>query len=153
MLRALFSGVSGLNQNILRLDVIGNNIANVNTVGYKTARVSFGDSFSQTLRGGTVAHGSRGGVNPIQIGSGVRMRAVTSRFDQGNVQTTGGSTDVAIQGDGFFIVNNGEENFYTRAGTFEVDSQGLLVQAGMIRQRLAAPRTQPLGRLLRTVAG
>lgn len=130
MLRALFSGVSGLNQNVIRLDVIGNNIANVNTVGFKTARVSFGDAFSQTLRGGTVARSNRGGVNPIQVGSGVRVHAITSMFNQGNIQTTGGSTDLAIQGDGFFIVNNGEENFYSRAGTLTIDSLGRVVQAG-----------------------
>jgi len=130
MLRALFSGVSGLNQNVIRLDVIGNNIANVNTVGFKNARVSFGDAFSQTLRGGTVARSNRGGVNPIQVGSGVRVHAISSVFSQGNIQTTGGNTDLAIQGDGFFIINNGEENFYTRAGTFAIDALGRLVQSG-----------------------
>jgi flagellar hook protein FlgE len=130
VIRALFSGVSGLNQNVVRLDVIGNNIANVNTVGYKTARVSFGDAFSQTLRGGSVARSNRGGVNPVQVGSGVRIHAITSVFGQGNIQTTGGDTDLAIQGQGFFVVNNGEKDFYSRDGSFVIDALGRLVQSG-----------------------
>lgn len=130
MLRALFSGVSGLNQNITKLDVIGNNIANVNTVGYKTARVTFSDAFSQTLRTGSIPGTNRGGVNPIQVGGGVQVQAISPLFNQGNILTTGGATDLAIQGDGFFVVNDGEQDFYTRAGTFQIDSFGRLVQSG-----------------------
>ncbi len=130
MLRSLYSGVSGLNRNIVRLDVIGNNIANVNTVGFKGSRVSFGDSFSQTLQGGAGPGANRGGVNPIQVGSGVRVNAITTNFGQGNIQTTGNANDLAIQGEGLFVVSNGEEQFYTRAGTFTVDAYGRITHSG-----------------------
>jgi flagellar hook protein FlgE len=130
MLRALYSGVSGLTQQTMRLDVIGNNIANVNTVGFKSARVTLGDEFSQTLRGASLARRNRGGINPIQIGNGVKTHSITNSFAQGAIQVTGGQSDLALQGDGFFIINNGELDSYTRAGSFGVDSLGRIVQSG-----------------------
>jgi flagellar hook protein FlgE len=130
MLRSLYSGVTGLNQNILRLDVIGNNIANANTVGFKSSRVVFSDAFSQTLRGATGPLANRGGVNPIQVGNGVNVDSIGNSFSQGRIQATGGALDVAIQGEGLFVVDNGERLFFTRAGTFSVDGDGRIVHGG-----------------------
>src|SRR6266550_3295020 len=103
MLRSLSSGVSGIQQFQEQMDVISNNIANVNTTGFKSARVEFGDSFSQTLRGSTSANGSASGTPALQIGSGVTTSAIKNIFNQGAVTRTGYQTDLAIDGDGFFV--------------------------------------------------
>ncbi|MFP5502880.1 MAG: flagellar hook protein FlgE [Candidatus Sericytochromatia bacterium] len=130
MLRALFSGVSGMKNHQTRIDVIGNNIANVNTTGFKSGRVNFADQVSQlalaaSAPGGT--GGDRGGVNPQQVGLGMLTASIDTVMTQGNLQTTGKITDLAIQGDGFFITSDGPNRYYTRAGNFDFDREGFLV--------------------------
>jgi flagellar hook protein FlgE len=129
MMRSMFSGVSGLRANQTMMDVVGNNIANVNTTGFKASQVTFQEALSQTLRGaaGSTATG-RGGTNPIQIGLGTIVASVDSIFTQGAAQTTGRNTDLSLQGDGFFMVSSGGgDRNYTRAGAFNFDEDGYLV--------------------------
>lgn len=127
MLRSLFSGVSGLGTNTLRMDVIGNNVANVNTVGFKSTRITFEEQVAQMLRGATGPQGSAGGSNPMQIGNGSRVASLDSVFTQGGLEATGVQTDLAIQGKAFFVLSNGSRNFFTRAGSFQIDGAGQLV--------------------------
>lgn len=128
MMRSMFAGVSGLRNHQTRMDVIGNNIANVNTVGYKTSRVTFQDALSQTIRGATAPQGNRGGINPQQVGLGVALSSIDVLHTPGNLQTTGVNTDLAIQGNGFFILGGeGNQRYYTRAGNFTMDTSGRLV--------------------------
>ena len=128
-LRAMFSSISGLQADSQWLDMIGNNISNVNTVAYKAGRAEFSDQFSQSLFGGmgdNSANGS-GGLNPQQVGLGTRLASIETIFSQGTTITTGISTDISIQGDGFFVANNGSQTFLTRAGNLTFDSDGYLV--------------------------
>ena len=104
MMRSLFAGVSGLKNHQTRMDVIGHNISNVNTYGYKATRVTFQDMLSQTIAGAAKPDENRGGVNPKQVGLGMTVASIDRLFTQGSLQTTGNQTDVAISGDGFFIV-------------------------------------------------
>lgn len=137
MLRSLYSGVTGLQQHQKSMDVVGNNIANVNTVGYKGSRVVFSDLMSQTLSPAKAPGDGIGGLNAKQIGLGTKLGAVDVNFNQGTLQTTGVSTDLAIQGDGFFAVksSNTEQTYYTRAGNFTFDKSGYLVTpTGLIVQ-------------------
>lgn len=127
MLRSMFAGVSGMQNHQLRMDAIGNNIANVNTVGFKTSRVTFQDALSQTIRGSTAPQRNRGGMNSLQIGLGMSVASIDVLHTQGNLQTTGKITDLAIEGDGFFILSDGNEQFYTRAGMFALERDGRLV--------------------------
>ena len=127
MMRSLYSGVSGMQNHQTRMDVIGNNVANVNTTGFKKGRVDFQDMISQQLSGAAAPTTEVGGVNPKEVGLGVQVAAINTIFTQGNLQTTGVSTDIAIQGNGFFVLKDGEESFYTRAGAFGVDRDGTLV--------------------------
>ncbi len=127
MLRSLFAGVSGLRNHQFRMDVIGNNISNVNTVGFKAGRVAFKEGFAQLLQGASRPPGDQGGVNPIQIGFGSQIGSVDQLFTQGNVETTGVTTDLAIQGDAFFVVRQGTQTFYTRSGNFQLDAEGRMV--------------------------
>ncbi len=127
MLRSLFSGISGLRVNQTMLDVTGNNIANANTIGYKSSSTVFQDTLSQMLTGASGANPSRGGTNPTQVGLGVQLAATQTNFTQGSTQTTGRATDLMIQGDGFFVTRKGNENLYTRAGSFTFDETGALV--------------------------
>ncbi len=127
MLQAMFSGVSGLQVHQTKLDVIGNNIANVNTLGFKSGRVTFEDQLSQTLRTSSSPGGSVGGQNPAQVGLGVALGAVDTLQTQGNLQTTGKLTDMAVQGNGFFLVGSGKDISYTRDGSFDLDGDGVLV--------------------------
>ncbi|HHT48653.1 MAG TPA: flagellar hook protein FlgE [Firmicutes bacterium] len=127
MMRSMFAGVSGLRNHQTRMDVIGNNIANVNTIGYKSSRVTFADTLSQTIRGATAPQNNRGGVNPQQVGLGVTLSSIDVLHTPGNPQTTGVNTDLAIQGNGFFILSDGNEEYYTRAGNFSRDPSGRLV--------------------------
>ncbi len=124
MMRSLFAGVSGLRNHQTRMDVIGNNIANVNTVGFKGSRVNFQDILSQTLQGASSAQGNRGGTNPKQVGLGMGLASIDTIFTDGSYQTTGKQTDLSIQGQGFFIVSDGPNQYYTRAGNFDFDVQG-----------------------------
>jgi flagellar hook protein FlgE len=109
------------------MDVIGNNVSNVNTVGFKRARVNFQDMISQQMSGAAKPTDELGGVNPKEVGLGMTVAAIDNIFNQGNLQTTGVSTDLAIQGNGFFVLKSGEESFYTRNGAFGLDSEGTLV--------------------------
>ncbi|MCC7195133.1 MAG: flagellar hook protein FlgE [Gemmatimonadaceae bacterium] len=127
MLRSLFAGVSGLRNHQARLDVIGNNIANVNTVAFKSGRVTFKEGFAQLLQGASRPPGNQGGINPIQVGLGMQIGSVDTLMSQGNLETTGLNTDVAIQGDSFFVVRKGNQSYYTRSGNFQVDADGKLV--------------------------
>jgi len=127
MMRSLFAGVSGLRNHQVRMDVIGNNIANVNTVAFKSGRVTFKEGFAQLLQGASRPPGDLGGTNPIQVGLGMQIGSVDMMFSQGNLETTGLATDVAIQGDSFFVVKKGTQNYYTRSGNFQLDSLGQLV--------------------------
>ena len=127
MMRSLYSGVSGLQNHQTRMDVIGNNVSNVNTTGFKRGRVNFQDMISQQLSGAARPTEELGGVNPKEVGLGMTIATIEQVFTQGNLQSTGVSTDVAIQGNGFFIMKNGEESFYTRNGAFGLDRDGTLV--------------------------
>lgn len=127
MMRSLFAGVSGLKNHQTRMDVIGNNISNVNTYGFKYSRVTFHDMLSQTISGAARPEENRGGINPRQVGLGMNIAAIDKIFTQGSLQTTGVNTDMAISGDGFFIVADGQKHLYTRAGTFALDKNGTLV--------------------------
>jgi len=128
MLQAMFAGVSGLQSQQTKMNIIGNNIANLNTVGFKTQVVTFEDQLSQTLQAASGPSDSSGGTNPTQIGLGVQVGSVNTIESQGNLQTTGKSTDMAIQGNGYFVVTaNGKDELYTRDGTFDLDSTGAIV--------------------------
>ncbi len=127
MMRSLYSGVSGLQNHQTRMDVIGNNISNVNTTGFKRGRVNFQDMISQQLSGAAKPTEELGGVNPKDVGLGMTIASIDNVFTQGNLQSTGVSTDIAIQGNGFFILKNGDESFYTRNGAFGLDCDGTLV--------------------------
>jgi flagellar hook protein FlgE len=130
MSRSLFTGVSGLQAHQLWLDVIGDNIANANTHGFKPSTVQFTDVLSQTLSGGSAPSAVRGGINPTQVGLGVSLGAITPNFSQGSIQTTDRNTDLAIEGDGFFVLADGTDRLYTRAGGFVLDADGNLVESG-----------------------
>lgn len=127
MLRSMFAGVSGLRNHQIKMDIIGNNIANVNTIGYKKSRTTFQDMLSQTLRGASSPQNNLGGTNPQQVGLGMNIGSIDTIHTGGAVQPTGKITDLAIQGDGFFILRQGQNEFYTRAGNFDFDSEGYLV--------------------------
>ncbi|MDQ2678154.1 MAG: flagellar hook protein FlgE [Actinomycetota bacterium] len=135
MIRSMYSAVSGLRNHQTMMDVVGNNIANVNTSGFKSSTTVFQDVLSQTLRGAGAAGANTGGTNPAQVGLGSRVAGTTTNFSQGALQLTGRSTDLAIQGDGFFVVNQGGQQLYTRAGSFSPDALGRLVtQTGAMLQ-------------------
>ncbi|EAK3673336.1 flagellar hook protein FlgE [Campylobacter jejuni] len=129
MMRSLWSGVSGLQAHQVAMDVEGNNIANVNTTGFKYSRADFGTMFSQTVKIATAPTDGRGGSNPLQIGLGVSVSSTTRIHSQGSVQTTDKNTDVAINGDGFFMVSDdgGLTNYLTRSGDFKLDAYGNFV--------------------------
>lgn len=130
MMRSLFSGVSGLKNHQTRMDVIGNNISNVNTTGFKSSRVTFTDMLSQTLTGASTPQQNIGGTNPKQIGLGSSVGSVDLIFTNGSVQSTGKNTDLCLSGNGLFVVKRGAETFYTRDGAFEFDAAGNYVLPG-----------------------
>src|SRR5690349_4762271 len=126
MSSSLSIGVSGLRADQQMLDVVGNNLANSNTPGIKSQSAQFADLFYDTLAPATSASGLIGGTNPLQEGFGVRVSAVSTDQSQGNLDPTGNALDLGLQGNGFFVVNNGTQNLYTRAGSFSVDQNGYL---------------------------
>ena len=130
MMRSLFSGVSGLKSHQTRMDTIGNNIANVNTTGFKSSRTTFADTLSQTMTGASSPSGNLGGTNPKQIGLGTGVASIDMIFTDGSVQSTGKNTDLCLSGNGLFVVNNGNQRFYTRDGAFEFDAEGNYVLPG-----------------------
>lgn len=131
MMRALYSGVSGLQAHQVKMDVLSNDIANVNTVGYKKSTVTFQDMLSQTIAGAQAGTASTsGGVNAQQIGLGVKVGAISTVTTQGASSTTGSNTDLMIEGNGYFILKDSNDNvYYSRAGAFELDSAGNLVNS------------------------
>lgn len=135
-MRSMFSGVSGLRAHQLKMDVIGNNIANVNTVGFKGQRATFQEVFSQTIKGAGSPQLGRGGTNPQQIGLGISLSSIDTFHVRGAVQRTDNNTDLAINGDGFFILSNSNDflsRAYTRAGNFTLDEDGNLVASNGYR--------------------
>ena len=130
MMSSLYAGVSGLRNHQIKMNVIGNNIANVNTIGYKVGRVTFQEALVQTLKGAGRPSSISGGTNPVQMGLGMTVSAVDTLFQQGGLETTGQITDLAIQGSGFFILSDGNGQFYTRAGAFGFDAESFLVDPG-----------------------
>lgn len=140
MMRALFAGVSGLRNHQTKMDVIGNNIANVNTVAFKSSRVTFKEAFVQLLQGASRPPGNTGGINPIQIGTGMNVGSIDQLFTQGSLESTGQPLDLAIQGDALFVLNAGLRQVYTRAGNFQLDATGHLISpsSGFIVQGINA---------------
>ena len=135
MMRSMFSGVSGLRVHQTKMDVIGNNIANVNTTGFKSARVTFNEIFSQTLQGGSAANEGtgRGGRNPMQVGLGVNVASIDNLMTQGAAQRTDNPFDLMIEDDGFFVVQDASGIKFTRDGSFRVDEQGNLINSQGMR--------------------
>ncbi len=128
MMRSMFSGITGLRNFQTAMDIVGNNIANVNTVGFKASRISFQTTLSQLIKSGKYPSAMTGGTNPMQIGLGSQISSIDKIMSQGSFQNTGKKTDLAIQGDGFFILSNSRRYFYTRAGNFDLDMNGTLIQ-------------------------
>lgn len=130
MMRSMYSGVSGLQVHQVKMDTIGNNIANVNTVGFKSSKVTFSEVFAQTLKGAGAPQEGRGGTNPQQVGLGAGLGAISVQHTKGSTQRTDNPTDIMIDGNGFFVVSNdaaGQNKFYTRAGNFSLDKLGYIV--------------------------
>ncbi len=129
MIRSILSGVSGMRAHQVRMDVIGDNIANVNTTGYKASRTSFQTTLSQTLKAGG------GGRNPAQVGTGMSLSGIYANFEQGALQSTGRALDIAIEGNGFFKLQdpNSGEYYFTRDGSFFIDTNGYIVNASGLR--------------------
>ncbi len=153
MMRSLYSGVSGLQNHQIRMDVIGNNISNVNTTGFKKGRVEFQDMLSQTMSGAARPTEEVGGVNPKQVGLGMNIASIDTIHTQGSLKTTGVMSDVAIQGDGFFVLRAGNKEFHTRAGSFGLDENGNLVNpANGMRVQGWNAQTDDAGTFINTAA-
>lgn len=150
--RSLLAAVSGIEANQSYLDEIGNNIANADTVGYKSGTVEFGDLLAEQIAGATAPTTGSGGVNPVAIGSGVRVTAVATQLAEGSLETTGNPTDVAITGSGYLVVQQGGRQLYTRDGQLTLDAKGnLTTSTGALVEGWTASATgaiqtaQPLG--------
>lgn len=129
MIRAMYSAVSGLKNHQTKMDVIANNISNVNTTAFKSSSVRFQEVYSQTLENATAGTTAIGGTNPVQIGVGVKIGSIDVNFTRSSTESTGNKYDLAIEGDGFFVVNDGSNDYFTRDGSFKVDNNGDLVTA------------------------
>ncbi len=158
MLRSMYSAVSGLKAHQIKMDVIGNNISNVNTAGFKKSNVVFSDMMYQRQQAANGPGSSLGGTNPQNIGLGTKVSSINTIFSQGALMTTGRPSDLALQGSGFFVVTNGEEMFYTRNGNFAVDAEGYIVNSegyrvmGENENGMLAPIRIPLGETLAPTA-
>ena len=130
MLRSLYSGVSGVKSHQTYLDVTGNNIANANTVGFKRDVLQFRDMIYQTMSGASGPGDGLGGINPVKVGLGVKVGSIETIHTGGSLQSTGNPTDMAIQGDGYFVIQNGNQQLFTRAGNFAMDRDGNMVMSG-----------------------
>ncbi|HVL39547.1 MAG TPA: flagellar hook-basal body complex protein, partial [Fimbriimonadaceae bacterium] len=128
MIQALLAGVASIKAQQTRMNVIGNNLANVNTTSYKGSRVTFQDMLAQTIRGAARPTDTMGGTNPIQFGLGVLVSGTDINNEQGSLNATNRPTDLAIQGNGYFLTSNSERVAYTRDGAFDLDANGVLVQ-------------------------
>jgi flagellar hook protein FlgE len=126
MLRSLYAGISGLRAEQTMLDVTSNNIANVNTVGFKSSSVQFEDALSQTVSAAGLSTSAKAGTNPNQVGLGVRVAGITTNLNEGSQTTTGNNLDAMISGDGYFVTQTGSQTLYTRNGSFHWDAQGRL---------------------------
>lgn len=137
---ALSSGVTGLQAHQQMLDVAGNNLANVNTTSFKSSRILFAELLSETIRKASQPTTSTGGTNPVQMGSGVGVSGIVRNMSQGNIVNTGNPLDMAIEGEGYFVLSDGQQNVYTRAGSFAVDQAAMLVDpaTGYRLQRLGS---------------
>ncbi|MGI5911153.1 MAG: flagellar hook-basal body complex protein [Syntrophomonadaceae bacterium] len=147
MMRSLYAGVSGLRNHQTRMDVIGNNIANVNTTGFKKSRVVFKDMLYQNIRGASSSDGSRGGTNPMGVGLGMALASIDQIHTGAPTSSTAKLTDLAIDGNGYFVVNDGNTRYYTRAGAFDFDEQGNLNSSAngyKVQGWLANPQTWEL---------
>ncbi len=129
MLRAMSTAITSLGLHQSYMDVIADNLANANTSGFKSSSVSFQDQFGQLLAAGSGPTANLGGINPTQVGLGVRLGSISRNFTQGTLKDTGRSLDMALQGDGFFVYQEGESRFFSRDGSLELDSEGILVNA------------------------
>ncbi|MDU2066232.1 MAG: flagellar hook-basal body complex protein, partial [Sporomusaceae bacterium] len=131
--RSMYSAVSGLLNMQTGIDVIGNNVANVNTIGYKGNTTNFQDILSQTVQAASAPAGNLGGTNPMQVGLGMTVASIGTNFKDGNLQSTGKQTDMALSGNGFFILQNGSDTVYTRVGSFTQDALGSYVSSGGLK--------------------
>ena len=130
MMRALYTGTSGIKGHQTRMDVVGNNISNVNTVGYKSGRTTFADMLSQKMQDASSANGNTGSTNPKQVGLGTNVGSIDLIFQDGAPMITGKKTDLCLSGDGLFVVRGGNETYYTRDGAFDFDAEGNFVLPG-----------------------
>ncbi len=154
LLNSLFSGVSGMSNLQSMMDVIGNNIANVDTIGFKGSRVTFSDTFNEFIQSGTNPTATTGGTNSFQIGLGSKINSIDKNWSQGTFEQTGNTTDLALQGPGLFIVKSNGQDYYTRAGAFTFDSNGDLVnpQNGAIVQgKVAVDGVIPSGNTIQNI--
>jgi flagellar hook protein FlgE len=124
---ALSAGVTGLQAHQKMLDVAGNNLANVNTTAYKASSITFSELLSETIKKASQPTTGVGGTNPQQLGSGVGIASITPNMQQGNIVSTGNPLDMAIEGEGYFVLSDGQQNVYSRAGSFAVDADSSLV--------------------------
>lgn len=155
MMASLFAGVSGLRNHQVKMNVIGNNIANVNTIGFKGGRVTFREALVQTFKGAGRPSEISGGTNPVQLGLGMTVSTIDNVFQQGGLETTGQITDLAIQGSGFFVLSNNTGQYFTRAGAFGFDANsnlvdpatGLFVQGRMADAEGNIPSTATIGNI------
>lgn len=153
-LRSLFSGVSALRNHQTMMDVIGNNIANVNTAGYKASRASFSELYSQTIQNSSRPSAANGGTNAMQVGLGMSVSSLDAQFNQGSIERTGGDLDLAVFGPGFFVVKSNGQNMYTRDGQFKWDADGRIVtgSGAILQGKLAdADGTVPSGTSLEDI--
>src|SRR6266542_3851767 len=127
MLRSMNSAIAGLKNHQIFMDVIGNNIANVNTTAFKGSRVAFQTMLSQTIRGSVAPGEGRGGINAAQVGLGSSVASIDMLNTQGALNTTGKTTDLAIQGDGYFVMTDGFRQFYTRDGSLDLSADGTII--------------------------
>jgi len=127
MMPSLYSAVSGLKNHQVKMDVIGNNIANVNTTGFKSSSVAFATQLSQTMKGASAPTAAQGGSNQIQVGLGSTIGSINQNMTQGSAETTGNATDMMLQGSGYFVLNNNGQQVFTRAGGFTNDGDGTLI--------------------------
>lgn len=149
MLRSMYSGISGMKNMQTKLDVIGNNIANVNTFGFKKGRITFKDAMYQSIGSASEGTDTRGGINPKQVGLGMEVASIDTIHTEGSMQNTGRTLDLAItNGDGYFVVNDGGQTYFTRAGNFYIDDNGNLVNSDGYKVQGYDPNTNDLNDIL-----
>ncbi|WP_346200849.1 flagellar basal body rod protein FlgG [Caldifermentibacillus hisashii] len=149
MLRSMYSGISGMKNMQIKLDVIGNNIANVNTFGFKKGRITFKDAMYQSIGSASEGTDTRGGINPKQVGLGMEVASIDTIHTESSMQNTGRTLDLAItNGDGYFVVNDGGQTYFTRAGNFYIDDNGNLVNSDGYKVQGYDPNTNDLNKIL-----